>query len=239
MDNNTYNQPKKIPSVLMGIPNGSGVMPSIMVQSLLQLHKPIPCAVMIVERQMILKARNAIALEALKNNFDYLFFVDDDNPIPTDTLEKLLECDKDIVIAPILSRNPNKDGKHDLCAFYSEELEGVVIDGKPLRIYKNITDFRDTGHLHKIDAGGTGCMLIKRKVLEALHTKYKDYIFENGDIRFPKTVVGGIEYDRRTMSEDCEFCERAVDAGFEVWLDERVRPIHLTQMGAVKWGNNG
>jgi hypothetical protein len=82
-------------------------------------------------------------------------------------------------------------------------------------------------------------MLVKRKVLETLFAKYKEYVFENGDIRFPKTTVDGFEYDRRTMSEDAEFCERAVDAGFEVWLDERIKPIHLTQMGAVKWNNNG
>ena len=216
----------------MGIPNGSGVIPSQMVQSLLQLHKPLPCAVMIVERQMILKSRNALAMETLKGGFDYLFFVDDDNPIPPDTLERMIEDDKDIVIAPILSRNANKEGKHQLCCFYSSVVE---VDGKPLRLYKNIEKFRDEGYLHKVDAGGTGCMLIKRKVLEELYKKYQETIFENGDIRFPKTMIDGVEYDRRTMSEDAEFSERAVDAGFEIWLDDRIRPYHLTGMGAIQW----
>jgi hypothetical protein len=224
-------------SILMGIPNGSGVIPAIMVQSLLQLHKPLPCAVMIIERQMILKARNALAMETLKGGFDYLFFVDDDNPIPPDTLEKMLEDDKDVVVAPILSRNPNKEGKYPLCSFYTETIE---IDGKPLRLYKNIEKFRDDGYLHKVDAGGTGCMLVKRHVLEKLYEKYNEYIFELGDIRFTKTLVDGVEYDRRTMSEDAEFCERAVDVGCEIWLDERVRPVHLTSAQVVQWkGQNG
>lgn len=218
--------------ILIGMPCQSGVVPVQMVQSLLQLHKPYPCGFMVVERQRIDKARNYIAMEALKNGFDYVLYVDDDNPIPPDTLEKFVEDDKDIISAPILSRNPNKYGKHDLCAFYQRKVKTSVGE---LRLYENITRFRDKGPLHKVDATGTGCLLIKRKVLETLFKKYQDNIFEFGDIRFKKQLIDGVEYDRRTMSEDCEFSERAVDAGFEIWMDERIRPIHLTNMGSVRY----
>ena len=196
------------------------------------LHKPYSTGFMSVERQRVDKARNAIAMEALKNGFDYLLFVDDDNPIPPDTLEKFIEDDKDIVIAPILGRNPNQEGKHNLCAFYTKTHRVNDID---LRLYYPIEKFRDEGALHKIDGGGTGCMLIKRKVLEKLFLKYQENIFEFGDIRFPKTMIDGKEYDRRTMSEDAEFCERAIDEGFEVWLDERIKPIHLSSTKSVQW----
>lgn len=223
-------QPK---TILIGMPCVSGMVPSVMVQSLLQLHKPHPCAFMSVERQRIDKARNAIALEALRNNVDYLLFVDDDNPIPPDTLELMLADDKDIVIAPILGRNPDAQGKHSLCAFYAESVD---VDGAPLRLYRDIEQFRDAGPLHRVDAGGTGCMLIKRQVLQALFAKHRDYIFEFGDIRFSKKItVDGVEYDRRTMSEDCEFCERAVNAGFEIWLDERIKPLHITAFNMIQW----
>lgn len=220
-------------TVLIGMPSYTGQVPAATVTSLLQLHKPLPCAFMTVERQRIDKARNAMAMEALRNGVDYLLFVDDDNPIPPDTLELFLQDDKDIVIAPIPGRNPDKRGVHPLCAFYSRE---VTADGRALRLYYNITEFRDAGPLHRIDGGGTGCMLIKRRVLETLYGTYRDNIFEFGDIRFSqKITVDGIEYDRRTMSEDCEFSERAIDAGFAMWLDERIRPFHLTSMGAVQW----
>lgn len=188
---------------------------------------------MIIERQQIVKARNAIALEALHNGFDYLLFVDDDNPIPPDTLELMIADDKDIVIAPILGRNAGSDGAHSLCAFYAETVE---VDGGLMRLYRNIDGFRDDGPLHHIDAGGTGCMLIKRVVLESLFSKYNQYIFENGDIKFSKPItVNGTYYDRRIMSEDAEFCERAVDAGFNVWLDERVKPLHITNYNLIQW----
>jgi hypothetical protein len=160
--------------------------------------------------------------------------VDDDNPIPEDTLEKMIEDDKDIVVAPILARNPNKDGKFNLCAFYADKQK--LEDGTTLRLYRNITNFRDDGPLHKIDAAGTGCMLIKRKVLEAMNEKWKGLPFEFGDIKLDKSItVDGQAFDRRTMSEDCEFSERAIDLGFEIWLDDRIRPKHITGLSFNQW----
>lgn len=211
--------------VLVAVPSGSGYVPLLTVQSLLQLHKPCPCGFITVERQRIDKCRNYFSKQCLDGGFDYLLMIDDDNPIPPDTLEKFLEDDKDIVIAPILTRNPNKDGKHDLCAYYSREIK---LKDNILRMYDFIENFKDKGPLHKIDAGGTGCILIKRKVLEELSKKY-EYIFEFGD-----KVVDG---QRRTMSEDAEFCERAKDLGFEIWLDERVVPIHFGNKEIIKWQN--
>lgn len=230
--------PEKPKTVLIGMPSGSGHVPVEMLQSLLQLQKPLPCGFMSVTRQRIDKARNYMALEALKVGADYLFFVDDDNPVPPDSLLRMLETDKDIVIAPILSRNPNKFGTHDLCAFYVEEgPELSELNGKKIRFYKPITDFRDDGPLHKIDGGGTGCMLIKRVVLEKMFEKYKDYMFEFGDLRFSQFEYDGAKYDRRTMSEDMEFCERVIDLGFEIWLDDRVRPTHISGNKMVQWTN--
>ena len=212
------------------MPNGSGQVPASMVTSLLQLHKPVQCAFMIVERQMIEMARNGIVMEALKNNVTHVLMVDDDNPIPPDTLEKLLEDDKDIVIAPILSRNPNKEGKHVLCAFYSRDVEGV-------KLYDHIEQFKDDGYLHRIDGGGTGCMLIKIEVLAKLFSIHKGNIFERTRDVFEKPIiVDGKEYTERTMSEDVQFCERAIDAGFEVWLDSRVKPLHITGNRFVQYG---
>lgn len=216
--------------VLIGVPNGSSLFPAIMVNSLLQLRKPCPCAFMVVERQMIEKARNAIAMEAIKNNATHLLFLDDDNPVPPETLEVMLADDKDIVIAPILTRNPDVNGKYSLCAFYKKEVDGVTL-------YENIEQFKDDGVLHKIDAGGTGCMLIKIEVLKKLFGIYGDSIFERTRLKFEKPItVNGKEYKERTMSEDVEFSERATNAGFEIWLDSRIKPLHITGINYNQYG---
>lgn len=221
---------------LLGIPCGSGYMPSIMVQSLLQLHKPIQCAFLTVDRQRIDKVRNYFVQQTLVGGFDYLLMIDDDNPIPPETLELMLEDDKDIVGVPILSRNPNKDGVNDLCAFYSTT---HTIDGNEIKLYHNIVDFKDEEYLHKVDAIGTGCILIKREVLEKMSKTYKDGLFEFGDIKFKEKVnIDGKNYERRTMSEDCEFSERAVKEGFEIYLDDRICPLHITQTQVVQYNKD-
>lgn len=214
----------KTKKVLLGIPCGSGLIPSITVQSLLQLHKPVACSVIVVDRQRIDKARNYFVKMALSGGFDYLMMIDDDNPVPADSMEVFLKDDKDIVIAPILSRNPNEKGIHDLCVYYKEDRD--VGGGKTIPYYNHITEFKEDGPLHEIDAGGCGCILIKRKVLEKIDKEY-EYPFKFGDI----TVNG----QRRTTSEDVEFCERAKKLGFEIWLDDRIRPIHLGVQTSYKY----
>jgi hypothetical protein len=218
--------------VVVGIPNGSGFMPALMVNSLLGLRKPDGCvySILIVDRLMIEKARNEIVAQAIANGGTHLLFIDDDNPVPPDTIEKLLEDDKDIVIAPILGRHANERGEHKLCAFYEADVEGV-------RGYDKIERFRDDGYLHKIDAGGTGCMMIKIEVLKKLQEKYENRIFESTRTVLEKPiVVRGKVLKERTMSEDVEFCERARDAGFEVWLDSRVRPFHIAEARLLQYG---
>jgi hypothetical protein len=54
-------------------------------------------------------ARNKILEEFIKSSCDYLWFCDDDNPPLLDTLQKLLESDKDIVSAIVPLRMYDKE----------------------------------------------------------------------------------------------------------------------------------
>lgn len=40
------------------------------------------------------------------------------------------------------------------------------------------------------------------------------------------------------MSEDCEFSERAIKEGFEMWLDERIRPLHVSRPLVVQYNKD-
>jgi len=200
--------------VMIAVPCGSGFVPFQTVESLMSLKFVGQCGFIMSNRVRTDHARNYFAQKAISQKVDYLLMIDDDNPIPPETLELLLEDDKDIVIAPIPTRNANKEGNHTLCAFYSRE---EIIDDKPLKLYYDIKDFKEDGYLHKIDAGGCGCILIKREVLEKLSKEYDGEIFEYGNIKFSKKyIIDGRSINKRTMSEDCEFTERAIKSGFEV-----------------------
>jgi hypothetical protein len=212
--------------VLIGMPCASGLIPSATVTALLELNRPLPCSFVTADRWAIAVARNWFADQTIGRGYDYLFMVDDDNPIPSDTLKLFLEDDKDIVLAPIVARTAGKDGKHRLCAFYRLEYSKELENGELVPHYGNITEFKDEGPLHRIGAGGTGCILIKRKVLVELDKKYPR-IFE-----FTTDIA---EKYRRVTSEDIQFCERATDMGFEVWLDDRIRPVHLGAQEKLVW----
>lgn len=218
-------------TILIGMPTGSGYIHWMMVASLMRLESPLRVGFFPVPKRRTDRARNEIAMKALKQGYDYLLFLDDDNPVPPDTINKLLEDDKDIVSVPIVTRRAKKNGEHYLCAY-----QGKVYDG--IRIYHHVKKFEGDGYLHRVDICGMGCTLIKRKVLQTLYEKYSDLIFEYTETVFDKTIdVEGKQYKRRTMSEDFEFCERAVDAGLEVWLDTRIRPIHLGEVQFLQWSD--
>ena len=219
--------------ILIGMPSASGAVPTLTAVSLFALQRPCSMGLMTADQYRTDHARNLITKEFMKGDWDYLFFLDDDNPVPKDTLIKLLEDDKDIVGVPILTRRKDKEKGHWLCAFYGQSFN-------ELRFYFPIEEFRDEGYLHRVDAVGMGCTLIKRKVLEKLHAKYRDYIFEFTAVNLKKPIeLDDRVIGARRMSEDLEFSERASDMGFEIWIDTRIRPIHLGEQTHIQWSDNG
>ena len=197
--------------ILLGLPNGSGYFPAPTVLSLLHLRKPVPVSMAIIERLRIDEARNKLVKMAIDGDADYLFFIDDDNPVPPDTLEKFLEDDKDIVMAPVLRRG----APYEICCYRKGEV--LVEEGKEICDYEFIKGFKED--LEQVDAGGMACVLIKREVFKKVYEDTDGFPFQPMN-----EVVNG---QRRTMGEDVAFCERAKSAGFEIWVDTRVRPVHL------------
>ena len=214
--------------VLIGIPNGSGLIHHLTVESLMSLERPLDIGFHVVPRSRNDTARNEITRIAMEQAYSYVLYMDDDNPVPPDTLTKLLEDDKDIISVPIAARK-SLTNRHNACAFYAKDYGGI-------RTYTRIRQFKDDGYLHKVDAVGLGCVLVKRRVLEVLWKKYRDFIFEDGKITFdePKWIAGQICKWRR-LTTDLEFSERCVDAGFEIWLDTRIKPVHIGEPNLILW----
>ena len=69
--------------------------------------------------------------------------------------------------------------------------------------------------LRPVDYVGAGCLLIERRVFE----KVKRPWFQ------------AINTARRHLPEDFFFCEQARRAGFKIWLDPSVLPLHIEPMG--------
>jgi SAM-dependent methyltransferase len=145
---------------------------------------------------------------------DFLLFIDSDNP-PFYNPLPLVEKDKDIIACP----TP---------IWYNKIAQGGVgampiiwncFDYLPSR--QGWREHAPRGGFQEIDSAGTGCLLIKRRVLE------------NPDMR-PPFRRGWDEYGIAKVGSDMLFCQRAKNLGFEVWADYDYPCMHFKSRDLVE-----
>ena len=167
-------------------------------------QKTIPVQIMIEPFQSpIDHCRNSIVKRFLSTNCTHLLMIDNDIVPPTDTLERLLFHNKEIIgaICPVIG--PDKNNK--LMKSYNAYHRDVM--GKYLQ-----HDWPDSSGLEEVDAIGTGCIMIKRKV------------FEDGKLLFTT------EYDEEGIKwtgEDISFCENAKDISIQIYADYKLKCKHI------------
>jgi hypothetical protein len=131
--------------------------------------------------------RNRIVKDFLQTDNDFLVMIDSDNP-PTNDFLDLVEHNLDIVGLPTPINMSYIQGIPDI--------RWNVFDENDLPI-------KFMGHgLEEVKMVGTGCIIIARRVLEA--------------IEHPFTTVRDLD-DMRTVGTDTAFCRKAKEKGFSVW----------------------
>jgi len=133
--------------------------------------------------------RNGIVHEFLQTDCDFLLMIDSDTT-PTKNPLDLVKYDKDIVSGATPTW---KDGG------YAWAVGKRFKDGS----YNQYKQDERTG-LRLVDGVGASCLMIKRKVLETVKIPFMEKWNEIGE---------------RALGEDLHFCEKAQEAGFEVWCD--------------------
>lgn len=147
--------------------------------------------------------RNKIVLKFLEGDWDYLLMLDDDT-VPHRSPLDLIDADKDIIGYPYPQWNEGD------IYWLAMDQDG---DG-----YKPIPPERRHG-LQQVDAIGTGCILIKRKVLEEVRAPFMRKWSEDGIAE---------------LGLDFYFCQKAKDAGFEVWCDWRAPCSHFKTLDLIE-----
>lgn len=163
-------------------------------------------------------ARNVLARQAAFDlGADYVFFVDDDVIIPSDALNRLLSHQKDICAGVYYSKSPVPD-----------PLIFTTIGGGAYRDW-NVGEF--IGDDIRITGVGMGCTLIKtdvfRKVSEPWFETSKRLAIEDGVLT------------KYSSTEDIPFCEKAVEAGFRIYVDTAVQCKHYDKKNDSMIGWNG
>lgn len=137
-----------------------------------------------------------IVKDFLEGGYDYWLSMDADNP-PLENPLDLVALDKDIIGLPTPIWHYNgKPGERPIY-WNVYKIHG---DGS-----KGYNEWQPREGLQKVDAIGTGCFLIARRVFE-------DPNMQNGAFTRKLNPNGTVE-----RGNDISFCERARECGFEVW----------------------
>lgn len=178
---------------------------------------------------MIYHARNELAMKFLATDAKWLLFIDDDMIIPIgrpaflkqiarlpadysekaaslNTINRLVGHDQDIVGATYFSRHP--DG------FAVNSLNNDNSYGE------RVTQFKDS--IMPCKWIGTGCMLIRRNVFETMMEKFPE--LAPGNENMPWNFFQPMEDGR---GEDIAFCARAIECGFQPYVDTMLHAIHV------------
>jgi hypothetical protein len=185
--------------VLVGVPCSDTGRYSAFSESLANLVKPPGTSVRFAVGTWRHYARNQLVQWMFEEDADALLMIDDDHVFAPDLLTRLLAHDVDIVGALCLQR---AEPYGPFC--FTEENDGILT---PL----NLHDYPTDAGLVEVAAVGTGAMLVKREVFEAVHDEWESWFT--------------IEYD---SGEDMLFCRRARSEGFKIHVDLSTPVGHLT-----------
>lgn len=188
--------------ILIGVPSGASVP--------VPFQQSLPDAVKITRKEgkvdyynvrgtNTVTARNKIVYYMLQRDFTHLLFLDSDMWFPKKSLSKLLADDKDIV-----------------GGFYVRKRKGFLPNAFTLNYRtpdgKYMTEV--VTELKEVEAIGTGCLLVRREVFEKLGKPWFEYHSSTDD-------------DCHMVTEDLVFCEKAKEAGYQVWCDGTIQCGHV------------
>jgi hypothetical protein len=182
-----------------------------------------------MNESLITRGRNALAHDFLDTDATHMMFIDADIGFDAHDIIKMIQADKDIIcgIYPKKEINWPQVERAVKAGVPMEELGnhvGAFVVNLVGGAAEAVTKLSEP---LEISNGGTGFMLIKREVFEALADKVPEYandMYLATEVdRKPKIIKEFFatsidpEEGNRLLSEDYHFCKIARKAGFRVW----------------------
>ena len=191
----------------------------------------------LIKSSLVTQGRNLSVAGFLESKATHLLFIDSDIYFQGKSILSMLKADKHVISVPY----PLKALMWDKA--FKKIQQGRIktpddirraLHTYPMKVpdVNNIT--LDNGVMEVTDSP-TGCMLIKREVIEKMIASYPELYFENDlnlDEEFAKWTY--LFFDcmhepdtKRYLSEDYAFCRRWQALGGEVWLDPLINLDHV------------
>ncbi len=149
----------------------------------------------------IARTRNNTAQEAVKNGFDYIYFLDVDEVYPYDSIVKLLAHEKEVISGFYVARTPPHAPVH-----YKKVLLGDLLRSEDNLLKPN------TG-IQEQEAGGFGGILIKREIFEKISHPWFQYMWD--------------EKNNGWIGEDIYFFKKLSGIGVKAYVDTNLHYGHI------------
>ena len=231
-------QKQNRPSLMIATPMYGGMCTGHYVAGLLgtinkmkQVGVPVYWAQMMNE-SLITRARNELARLFLEKGMDYLMFIDADISFNGTAVAQLMAADRDITCGIY----PKKE------VDWKQISKAAKLGKENLQDYGGAFVFNMTGQMQESDTdgvievrhGGTGFMLIKRKVFEDLMPHVPTYRVsthkENGEYIKPLThefFATSIDDTGALLSEDYHFCDLWRKHGGKIYANPFIKLEHV------------
>jgi hypothetical protein len=164
--------------------------------------------------------RESMVDAALKQGFEWIFFLDSDVILPDKALEKLFSHKQPLINGMYKAKKPGG-------FFWAVWMRIKSPEGK--EAFAPISTW--TGRLIQCDVIGTGCMLVHRSVFEKIREKFPGIpLFLWTKDRNPKLLDKLDLPDplMREVSEDFFFCLLAKLSGFPMIVDTEIKCGHIS-----------
>lgn len=196
------------PSVLIAIPNMGWIHREV-VQKAMLLSQDDRCISQIILPKHAPYAHNRakITEQFLSQNFDWLLTIDDDNPPQKNPLD-LIPLNLDVIGFPTPVWHNNGEG----FPFYWNAVDEVMGGWQ---------EHNPKEGLQEVDAVGSGCMLIARRVLEDLKDEHP--WMRTWDER--GFAVEGLDY---------VFCRKAKKKGYRIWTHYGYPCAHYKEIEMIE-----
>ena len=199
-------------------------------QALLELQKiafqkKIKIKFQLMKSSLVTQGRNLCVAGFLESDFTHMLFIDSDIYVQAESILKMIERDKDVISIPYPLKTMMWDKAMD--RIHDNQIKSIkdlktALNTYPMRVADD-NDIKVNKGVMEVTHSPTGCMLIKRNVIDKLIKAYPD----KGIVQ--KTVINGEYVDKPHMwnffdcihdpetktylGEDFSFCKLWKDIG--------------------------
>ena len=232
---------EKRPSIMVATPMYGGMCTGHYLNGILsltarmrQVNVPVYYGYMMNE-SLITRARNELARIFIEKGQDYLMFIDADIQFTGQDVATLMAADKDIVCGIYPKKEVDWDRVNQAAKNGEENLQDFAGAYVMNFNHGQIVAESDQDGVIEVRHGGTGFMLIKRRVFEILEEHVPTYRTstakdKDGEYLKPLTrefFATSIDSTGALLSEDYHFCELWKKHGGKIYANPFIKLNHV------------